>query len=138
MTELGRLIATARARRGYTTQQAFADALGKTPTFVSRLERGAAKEMPSPEDVRLIARVVGLPVARLLEAAGYLDPAAPTGDVRTVPGDDPRAVVLDLLDGLTDQQVAGIVNALRPILAIAGIRDNPSSLPKHHTNAETA
>lgn len=104
MNELGSYIAAMRERRGYRTQTALAEAIGKPQTFVSRIERGTAKVLPEPDDLRLIARALNVPMAELLRAAGYLDPDDDT-DTITIPADDRRAAILDVLDGATDQEL---------------------------------
>lgn len=71
MKEMGTYIQERRAEAGYLTQKAFADALGKDQSWVSRLERGVAKELPTPEDMALISSVLHVPVENLLAAAGY-------------------------------------------------------------------
>ncbi len=75
MKELGNLISRTRERAGFRTQKAFADAWGKDPSFVSKVENGLAKEMLPPNDVHLLHDLLGLPVADIVSAAGYrIDP----------------------------------------------------------------
>ncbi len=71
MKELGLLIKRRRETAGYTNQREFADLLGKAQSWVSRLESGATKETPSPEDMAVISQALGLSVLEMLQAAGY-------------------------------------------------------------------
>lgn len=116
MKELGAYIARTREQRGFRTQTAFAEAIGKPQTVVSRIERGAAKVLPPPEDLRLIADGLQVPVAKLLEVAGYLDPVQSPTEGYTVPAGDPRMEILLLLDGASDDEVEGVLRVLRPVL----------------------
>lgn len=68
---MGTFIQDRRAEVGYSTQKAFADALGKDQSWVSRLERGVVKELPPPEDVALLSSLLHVPVEEIVAAAGY-------------------------------------------------------------------
>lgn len=70
MDELGALIKQARDAHGLTGLQLARD-IGKVPSFVSRLETGAMKDLPSPEDLHALSRVLGIPVSDMVRAAGY-------------------------------------------------------------------
>lgn len=71
MDNFGDFLASRREAAGYRSQTAFANAIGKGASWVSRLERGAAKELPPPEDVALLAKSLNLSSAELIAAAGY-------------------------------------------------------------------
>ena len=60
MNDLGELIKNARERRGYSSQAALARELDRDQSFVSRLERGAVKELPTPEVLQQVGDVLGL------------------------------------------------------------------------------
>lgn len=127
MDALGRLLKQERIRQGYT-QETLAAAMGKGQGFVSRLERGATKELPTPEDLRLIERALGIPKRRMLEVAGYLDPVelAAKPDVLTLPVDDPRAELVTLLQGYPAPALNVIVATVREIAP--AIRKNMTGL----------
>ncbi len=76
---MGVTIRAARTARGMRIQD-LADAIGKAPSYVSKIETGAMKEMLAPSDLNAIARVLDLDVADLLRTAGYNLPA---GDSET-------------------------------------------------------
>jgi transcriptional regulator with XRE-family HTH domain len=124
MDRLGRLVKTTRTRRGYATQTALAAAMGKSPSFVSRIERGAAKELPPPEDLQVIGSALGLSMRTMLEVTGYLEPVEVNGtpDVITIPVDDPRAELVTLLTGYPALALNVILATVREIAP--AIRDN--------------
>ena len=104
MNDLPALIRNARERRGITNQAALGELIGRDQSFVSRLERGLMKELPTPETLRAIGDALGLTMPEMLEAAGYVDPAPPS-DVITIPASDPRAALLAALADATDRDV---------------------------------
>ena len=73
MEEFGALIKSARERRGLT-QAGLGARVGYSPNFVNRLEAGSIKNPPTPETLRELERLLGLPglTRMLLEAMGYL------------------------------------------------------------------
>src|SRR5690606_15387150 len=54
------------------SQSAFASAVGLTQSKYGRIENGTIKELPTPEDLRLIGDALGLSMEDMLRAAGYL------------------------------------------------------------------
>lgn len=132
MDALGRLLKQERVRQGHT-QETLAAALGKGQGFVSRMERGATKELPPPEDLALIEKVLGIPKRRMLEVAGYLDPVELTTkpDTLTLPIDDPRAELVRLLEGYPTAALNVITATVREIAP--PIRKNMS----RHSGSDT-
>ena len=102
MKELGTFIESRRIAAGYNSQTALADAMGKGSSWVSRLERGAAKELPPPEDVALLSRFLGVSSAEIIAAAGYDVVTGREGDSPAIAALRP---VLDSYDGDVDQLV---------------------------------
>lgn len=117
MNNMHQLVSDARERRGYRTQGDLAAVIGRDVSYVSRLERGLLKEIPQPEMMDALARALGVTVAELLDAAGYdVLPHDEPSDVITIRRDDPRADLLSLLEGETDEGVrraADLINAIR-------------------------
>lgn len=113
MNDFGRFLAARREAAGYRSQTAFAEAIGKGSSWVSRLERGAAKELPPPEDVALLARHLGVSQAELVSAAGY--------DIETGTEGESEAVsaVRAILEGrnFTDDEVAHLVSIVRTMVS---------------------
>jgi transcriptional regulator with XRE-family HTH domain len=107
MKTLGRLITESRTRRGIATQKALAEALRKDQSWVSRLETGAMKDTPSPEDMDALSRTLRLPVREMLQAVGYALDEPQFSDA--FPADDPRAEVVRRLRLLDDQDVASVL-----------------------------
>lgn len=93
MKTFGEFLAARRVAAGYRSQTEFATAIGKGSSWVSRLERGAAKELPPPEDVELLAKHLSVSQAELIAAAGYDVETGTEGDseaisrVRAILGD---------------------------------------------------
>jgi transcriptional regulator with XRE-family HTH domain len=56
----------------YKSLRAFARALGKSPSWVSKMERGIEK--PSPETLLKIAQLLGLGQEILFQIAGMIEP----------------------------------------------------------------
>lgn len=116
MKDLGEALLRRREQLGLTQRQ-FGDRIGKDPAYISRLEQGRAKETPAPEVLRAIQGVLGLSEAQMLAMVGYaVGEPIPEGDVVTVPADDPRADLLRLLEGETDEavrNVAGLIGAAK-------------------------
>lgn len=109
MNKLGEYIQKLRTEAGYGSQKAFADAVGKDPSWVSRLERGVGKETPPPEDIDLLASALHVTQQDLLIAAGYsLDAPKQT---------DPPVVrsVRAILEGkeFTDKQIQQLATMVR-------------------------
>jgi len=70
---LGELIFAARTARGWTIEEA-ASRIGRTHTWLWRIEKGKNANPPSPGELRDIGKVLGLSSLEMLEALGYLDP----------------------------------------------------------------
>lgn len=113
MDDFGKFLANRREAAGYRSQTAFAEALGKGPSWVSRLERGAAKELPPPEDVALLSHHLGVSQAELVAAAGY--------DIETGREDESPAVssVRAILEGkeFTDEEIAHLASIVRTMVS---------------------
>ena len=107
---MGTFIEDRRMAAGYRSQTALADAMGKGSSWVSRLERGAAKELPPPEDVALLSKFLGVSPAEIIAAAGY--------DIETGhEGDSPE------------------VAALRPTLEAANLNSNQIRMLVRHVKS---
>lgn len=70
MNRLAELVTRQRERLGLRGYE-LASALGKQPSFITRLEDGQVKRLPSPEEVAIMANVLRVSVAEIVEAAGY-------------------------------------------------------------------
>ena len=103
MTTLGAAIARRREQRGLM-QKDLAHAIGRDQGYVSKLERGVIKEFPPPDILRGISDALGMPMTEILEIGGYLTPADDAEGI-TVPADDPRAVILRIMQELPDDAV---------------------------------
>lgn len=123
MYALGDLIRITREQRGWN-QRDLAERLGWDNSRLSRLEKGVAKVLPPPGEMHALADVLGVPEARLLEAAGYrVAGDDPPGDTLTLPAADPRAALVALLAGVPDDAVRTITATVRTLLpALAGAR----------------
>lgn len=69
---IGDFVRRQRGRMGLSQKQ-LAAMLSKDDSWVSRLETGRAKEIPSPDELRELARALHCSEADLLRAAGYLE-----------------------------------------------------------------
>lgn len=157
MATFGHWLKMQRAARRLS-QSGLARALGMDRSQVAKMESGAIGLPKEETRARLHAYfgtsdddLVAAGVLARLEfagrppfyvAAGDKPPPLPAtvhdADAIVVSVHDPRADVLALLEGLTDAQVRGIVAALSPILAIAGIHERPAQSTEHHVHPETA
>lgn len=70
VTTYGELVKRARDARGITST-GLSIAIGRNPSYISRLEVGIAKETPPPDVMLGLERELGLSVAEQLEALGY-------------------------------------------------------------------
>lgn len=70
MNDLGRFIQEKRLARGMRSES-LASAIGRSQSWVSRVETGMMKTLPEPEALAAIAKALGVTVAELLDAAGY-------------------------------------------------------------------
>lgn len=70
MSGLGDLVRHARDRQGWS-QGELGVRIGRDGSYISRLETGRMKETPTPEDLRGLARHLGVTVPAMLAAAGY-------------------------------------------------------------------
>jgi transcriptional regulator with XRE-family HTH domain len=70
MARYGRAIAQRRADTG-VTQGEMARRLGVGQNMLSRLETGAAREVPNPEFLAAVERELGLPVVEQLSLIGF-------------------------------------------------------------------
>lgn len=118
MEEVGALIKRSREKKGLTQGQ-LGNLIGYSSNFVSRLEAGSPKNPPTPETLRELERILGLPglTKKLLVAMGYLSdlPIEEGGDTITIRRDDPRADLLARLDDATDDEIdtiKGIINVI--------------------------
>lgn len=112
MKDLGTYIQQHRIEAGYATQRAFADALGKDQSWVSRIERGVGKELPPPEDIELLASALHVTPHELFIAAGYRLDNAPAPDAPVVRS---LRAILEGKD-FTDKQVQSIVTMVRTMV----------------------
>lgn len=70
MNRLGGLIRSKRERAGLRAYDVAAR-IGKQPSYITRLETGATKTLPPPEELAGIGDALGLSMAEMIEAAGY-------------------------------------------------------------------
>ena len=112
MDDFGRFLASRREAAGYRSQTAFAEAIGKGSSWVSRLERGAAKELPPPEDVALLARHLGVTQAELVSSAGYDIETGTEGDSEAVSA--VRAILGDR--EFTEKQIGQLTRQIRGLV----------------------
>lgn len=77
MNDLGSLVAHRLALLGMKDFE-LAHALGKKPSFVSRLRHGEVKTLPPPEELQIMAETLRVPMVELVVAAGY-----PVAEVET-------------------------------------------------------
>lgn len=105
----GKLIEDGMKQRGYVGYQ-FAALLGKQQSWLSRILNGQYANTPPPEDITALSQTLGIPKRRMLEALGYIDPEDHEPDVaHTIRDDDPRAALLDMLAGASDDEVRKVV-----------------------------
>lgn len=121
MEEFGELIRVARERRGYRSQAALARRLDRDQSFVSRLERGAVKELPTPEVLEQVGDVLGLTMEEMLTAAGYLNQQPPKPSI-TIPRTDPRARLLELVAHVDDDDMETLIDVIDGVLKIREMR----------------
>lgn len=112
MKTFGEFLAARRVAAGYRSQTEFATAIGKGSSWVSRLERGAAKELPPPEDVALLAKHLNVSQAELIAAAGYDVETGTEGDTEAVSA---IRAILGNRD-LTDEQVSHLVSIVQTLV----------------------
>lgn len=95
----------ARERRGLSPKR-LADAIGRSPSAISRLENDEVKTPPPPEQVALLAKVLRVPEIEFVRRIGYLSTDA--DQPATVPAfasDDPRLEIIELLADIPDREV---------------------------------
>lgn len=108
MEKLGEIIRSRRSQR-FPNARSFADAIGKDPAWVSKLENGLLKETPSPTDLVAIERETGIAQADVLRAWGYIiDSGGDSATPRFSHGDI-RQLVVERLGGLSDREVGAIL-----------------------------
>lgn len=114
MKELGELVRTHRENAGIYNQRDFSLAIGKAQSWVSRLESGALKETPAPEDMRLITNVLGLPAVDMLRAAGYDVTTGKEGDHPVI------AAIRPIVEGreFTDVQMRDLADMVRMMVRV--------------------
>ena len=100
MKDLGNFLAERRVAAGYRSQVEMSSVLGKGSSWLSRLERGAAKELPPPEDVALLAKTLHVSQAEIIAAAGY---DVETGKEDESPGVAALRPILESSDLTKDQ-----------------------------------
>lgn len=133
MNDLGALIKRERERQGYTTQVAFARALGKTQNWLSRLESGSIKELPTPEDLRCISETLDLPMRTMLEVAGYLDPEPEQPNTVTIRMDSELADLVRLLKRSSPEAITTVRNIVRLMHGESLGQRRPGVLPHEGT-----
>lgn len=115
MRRLGKLVEETMNARNMAAYE-LARKIGKYPSWVSRFLSGDVRNLPDVATVRAISEALRLPLPKMLEAAGYLDPVQSPTEGYTVPAGDPRMEILLLLDGASDDEVEGVLRVLRPVL----------------------
>lgn len=119
---LGQTIREAREARGLSPK-ALADAISRTPSYVSRLEADGIKT-PPPDVVGSVACFLGLDETELVRLIGYLSTVAQTDEERAsrlaINPTDPRFQIADRLRQVADGDlpaVAVVVETLasRPV-----------------------
>lgn len=109
MKDMGELVRIRRESAGYSAQKHLADKIGKGQSWLSRLESGTMKEIPTPEDLTLLGDALGVTQAELLAAAGY--------DVETGHEDEhPAITALRAIIGdrqFTEKELRHLTNAVR-------------------------
>lgn len=98
----GRYVSERRAALGLRAEDV-GSRVGKSQSWVSRLETGMQKTFPEPEEIAALAGALRVTPRELLEAAGYLtdedrDTAA---NVNPFAVDDPRWALVETLKGCT-------------------------------------
>lgn len=100
MKEFGETIRAIREARG-REQKDVAAAIGRPPSWVSGFELGKKKNLPEPEEMRMLAEALGVSRLVLLQGAGYLDDdevdPALTSQLALFPPGDIRADIVALL-----------------------------------------
>jgi transcriptional regulator with XRE-family HTH domain len=124
MHDLPTLVRTTRERRGIRTQGELAERIGRDTSFVSRLERGAMRELPPPDVVNAMAEALGITVSSILDAAGYDVDMPSDVEFLTVASTDPRARILEIMQGLPDEVVLQWVAALELLTAASSVNTN--------------
>lgn len=89
MKRLGALIRSARDHAGLRGYE-LAARISKQPSYVTRLETGEMKTLPSPEELAAIGEALDLPMPVMLAAAGYALDDEPADD------DPVEAVIAEL------------------------------------------
>lgn len=115
MRRLGKLVEETMNARNMAAYE-LARKIGKYPSWVSRFLSGDVRNLPDVATVRAISEALRLPLPKMLEAAGYLDPVQSPTEGYTVPAGDPRLEILLLLEGQSDEDVEGVLRVLRPMI----------------------
>ena len=157
-TTYGTWLRSMRQRQGWT-QAEMAERSGVPTSHLSKLERGTIG-LPSPATRARLHAALGTTADDLVRVGiltridgehgrtpvyipagdkpAPLPPVLSEADVLTVSVRDPRADVLALLEGLTDDEVRSVTSALRALLRIAPQARDTQHSPMHHTNTRTA
>lgn len=112
----GDYIRRTRERRGID-QQDLATSLGRSPSWLSDIERGRKKALPEPEELRSIAGALGVSGIEMMIGAGYLResdiPGPSDGGPEFLPGDI-RADIVEMLKSprIPEQVLLGISQML--------------------------
>lgn len=118
-TSLGRYVSERRAARNLRAEDVGAR-VGKSQSWVSRLETGMQKTFPEPEEIAALADVLQVSPRELLEAAGYLSPddRDDAANVNPFAVDDPRWALVETIKqyDLTADQ-AGAVRQVVTLMA---------------------
>jgi transcriptional regulator with XRE-family HTH domain len=91
----------------------FSDAIGKDPSWLSQLLLGR-RGLPTPDECRVIAEVLDVPLTTLLEIVWEVDPAELSREIETVaahPDDEVSIADLSDQDRATIRDFIGYVRA---------------------------
>ena len=102
-SKLGAQILAARTKKGMGLRE-LARAIGKSPSFLTRLEREEEFPAASPDTLKAIAQILGLEADAMLVAAGRTHDVAPKTElemalyrkVQSLPKKDQRALLEEL------------------------------------------
>lgn len=104
METLGPLIRSTRERRGIRATD-LAHAIGKDPSYLSKLERDLLKEIPPPDVIVALSKELSLPELRLVKALGFL--ATEQGDSNAT--GDPRLAEIAALFPVIDDDLLTVL-----------------------------